>query len=752
VSSAPSFSPAVTECGALDFTPSIEVQPETTASDSPTGLHVDLHIPQSEDLATLAEANLKDTVVTLPAGMAVNPSAADGLQGCSSMQVDLHGDGSANCPDTSKIGSVEVDTPLLERPLPGSVYIASQGDNPFKSLLAIYVVVEGQGVIVKLAGHVEPDPVTGQLKTTFQENPQLPFEDFKLDFYGGPRAALTTPPTCGTYTTTTYLTPWSAPQGADAFPSSAFQITGGAGGGPCPNTPAEQPNQPRFTAGTLDSTAGSYSPFVLKLVRKDGSQILEGLNVNMPPGLTGKLAGIAQCSQADIEAAEHNPGGAEQSNPSCPAASQVGTVSVGAGSGRPYYASGHAYLTGPYKGAPFSLAIITPAVAGPFDLGTVVVRSALYIDPNTAQVTVRSDPLPTILQGIPLDIRSITVSIDGVGGNNHFILNPTSCEPMAIAATAIAQSSQAPLSSPFQATGCRSLPFKPKLTASTDAHASKANGTSFRVKLQSAGIGQANIRKVDLQLPRELPSRLSTLQKACLAATFEANPATCGPESVIGNATIRTPLLTSPLSGPAYLVSHGGAGFPDVEFVLQGEGVKLILDGHTDIKAGITYSRFETAPDAPFTTFETELPAGPHGILSAYVPKTPYDLCGSKLQMPTEITGQNAAVIRQSTTITPTGSCPPKITVLKRTVRGHTATLAVSVPSPGTLTASANGLAKAAKKTNRAGTMTVRLTLSRAQVAFLKRHGGRRIVAHVHLTFTPRHGSRLKATTTLLIG
>jgi hypothetical protein len=681
-SSAPSFSPAVTGCGSLDFSPSIEVQPETTASDSPTGLHVDLHVPQSEDLSKLAEANLKNTVVTLPAGMAVNPSSADGLQGCSFAQVDLHGEGPAHCPDASKIGSVEVDTPLLERPLPGSVYIASQGENPFNSLLAIYVVVEGQGVIIKLAGHVEPDPVTGRLRTTFEENPQLPFEDFKLDFFGGPRASLTTPPTCGAYTTESVLTPWSgtAPVHLAGEPGNSFTVASGPNGTPCANTSGEEPNHPGFAAGTLSSVAGSFSPFVLRLTREDGSQTFKGLNVMLPPGLIGKLAGVSLCSLAQIEAAEHDPGTVEQSAPNCPASSQVGTVSVGAGSGAPFFAQGHAYLAGPYRGAPFSLAIVTPAVAGPFDLGTVVVRSALYIDPHTAQVTVKSDPLPTILQGIPLDIRSITVSIDRA----QFTLNPTSCEPMSIGASAIAQSSEATLSSVFQARGCASLPFKPSLTASTAGKTSKANGASFVVKVTQKS-GEANIHKVNLTLPLALPARLTTLQKACTEAQFNTNPAGCPEGSNIGTATARTPLLSSPLTGPAYLVSHGGAAFPDVEFVLQGEGVQIVLDGNTNIKKGITYSKFETVPDAPISSFETILPQGPHSALAANA-----NLCTTKtvtvkrrvtihrhghtlhvqrtikkqapttsLTMPTIITAQDRAVVTQNTKIGVTG-CPKK--------------------------------------------------------------------------------------------
>jgi hypothetical protein len=690
-SSTQSMSPAVVECSSLDFSPSIEIRPEVSASDSSTGLHVDLHMPQSEDLATRAEANLKNAVVTLPAGMVVNPSSADGLTGCSSTEADLYGQGPAECPDASKIGSVEVTTPLLERPLRGSVYLATQGENPFGSLLAIYLVVEGQGVIIKLAGHVEPDLVTGRLKTTFDENPQLPFEDLKLTLYGGARAPLTTPPTCGVKASDSVLTPWSGTAPVDLAGESAnsFAVASGPNGGPCANTAGEEPNHPGFVAGTFSSAAGSYSPFVLKLTREDGSQIFRGLNVTLPPGLIGKLAGVGLCSQGQLEAAELRSGGKEQTSPSCPAASEVGTVSVGAGSGpTPFYAGGHVYLAGPYKGAPFSLAIVTPAVAGPFDLGTVVVRAGLYIDPHTAQVTVKSDPLPTILQGIPLDIRSIVASID----RPEFTLNPTSCEPMSVGANVIAQSSEVALASVFQATGCAGLAFSPSFSASTAGRTSKADGASLVVKVAQRP-GEANIRKADLTLPLVLPARLTTLQKACTEAQFNANPAGCPEGSNIGTAIARTPLLSDPLTGPAYLVSHGGAAFPDVEFVLQGEGVEIVIDGNTDIKKGITYSRFETVPDAPLSSFETVLPQGPHSALAAnanlcattktvtvrrrvavrrrgrtirvthtvkeQVPTTP-------LLMPTAITAQDGSLKTQNTKIAVTGCPKTKSTKAKR--------------------------------------------------------------------------------------
>ena len=316
------------------------------------------------------------------------------------------------------------------------------------------------------------------------------------------------------------------------------------------------------------------------------------------------------------------------------------------------------FITGPYGGAPFGLEIVSPAVAGPFDLGTVTVRSKLFINPNDASVTIVSDPLPTQLRGIPLQLKRVLVNVN----RPDFEFNPTNCTPASINATVSgAEGASVQASSPFQITGCQGLQFAPKLTASAGGHGSKANGTSLAVTVASggmsaSGVAQAGIAKVDLQLPVALSSRLSTLQKACTEALFNANPASCSENSVIGHATIHTPVLANPLSGPAYLVSHGGAAFPDVEFVLQGEGITLLLDGKTDIKAGVTYSRFESAPDAPFTVFETVLPAGPHGVLTPNVPeREEYSLCKTALKMPTEITGQNGAVIRQTTNIAASG-------------------------------------------------------------------------------------------------
>jgi hypothetical protein len=642
VEPAPAESPAVTGCGALGFSPSITVQPDTAATDSPSGLRVDLKVPNGEESANgLAEANLKDAAVTLPAGMAVSPSAANGLGACTPEEIGLSNANVPSCPDSSKVAEAEVITPLLEHPLRGSVFLAQQGNNPFGSLIALYLVVEGSGVVIKIPGEVSLDPATGQVTATFDNNPQLPFSELKLSFFGGPRAALVTPPTCGTYTTTTQLTPWSAPfSGPPATSSDGFQVNQGCHGAQF---------GPSFAAGTESSRAGAFSPFSLTLSRADADQQLSDLSTTFPPGLLAKLAGVPLCGAADANAG------------TCPAASRIGSVTVGAGPGPdPVYVQGSIYLTGSYKGAPFGESVVVPAIAGPFNLGTVVVRGAIYIDRSTAQASVVSDPFPTILQGVPLRVKTVHVQLDREG----FVFNPTSCaEEQFTGAVTSVEGASAAVSSPFQAANCATLPFKPSFTALTAGKASKAGGASLDVKVASnggpqPGGGEANIKSVKVDLPKQLPSRLTTLQKACLASVFEANPAGCPNESDVGTATARTPVLANPLSGPAYLVSHGGAAFPDLEIVLQGEGIVLVLDGHTDIKKGITSSSFNTIPDAPISSFELKLPTGKFSVLSPYLPeKAKFSFCGQKLTMPTKITGQNGAVIKQTTKITVTG-CP----------------------------------------------------------------------------------------------
>jgi hypothetical protein len=653
----------LTGCENVPFAPQVSSRTTSAVADSASGLNFDLGFPNQGLLVPGGnlESEPSKTVVTLPQGVAVNPSAASGQGVCTPAQYQsataerVPGQG---CPESSKVGTLAARTPLLEEAIEGSVYLAAPHDNPFDSLLALYIVAKApeRGVLIKQAGEVRADPSTGQLTATFDGLPPLPYSSFQFDLREGPRAPLITPQTCGTYTTRVKLFPFSNPN-VPTERSASFSIGSGANGGACASSEAQLPNGPSLQAGTVAAVADAFSPFVFKVAREDGTQRLGAINATLPEGLLGRIAGIQYCSEAQIAAAvarsNEGEGALEQSSPSCPEGSRVGVVNITAGAGaQPLPVQGKAYLAGPYKDAPLSLAVITPAIAGPIDLGTVVVRVALYIDQNTSQIHAVSDPFPTILDGIPLDLRSVSLSMDRTG----FIFNPTSCEPMTLSGQAISTLNQTVgLSNRFQVGGCQGLPFKPVMTISTQGKTSKANGASLTVKL-SQKPGEANIHKVDLTLPTVLPARLTTLQQACTDAQFNANPAGCPPGSFIGTAKAVTPILSVPLTGPAILVSHGGAAFPDVVFLLQanerGSDIRIDLDGKTDIKKGVTYSRFETVPDAPIASFETVLPEGPHSVLAATG-----NLCASKLAIPTELTGQSGALVSQSTKVTVTG-CP----------------------------------------------------------------------------------------------
>ncbi len=629
------------DCSSLEFKPTLSIapSPETTAANTPTGLDVDVHLPQNEEPEEeggprqLAEAQLKDAVVTLPQGMAVSASAANGLQACTAEEIGLNNGNAPSCPDASKVGTATVETPLLPQSLNGFVYVAKQNENPFSSLLAIYITAEADGALIKLAGHVQANPVTGQLTTTFDENPQLPFTDLKLHLFSGPRAALVTPGQCGHYAPSAQLSGWN---GALAVPAIApFAIESGCATGAF---------APSFAAGTTKNQAGGFGRLSAIIERPDGDQALKAISLTAPPGLSGMLSQVPLCGEP------------QASQGDCPQASLIGHTTAVAGPGPDpvTVGGGQIFLTGPYNGGPFGLSIVVPAVAGPFNLGTVVVQAGIYVNPHTAQITVVSDPLPTIMQGIPLDIRTVNANVD----REDFIFNPTSCAPLTVNGTiAGSEGASVAVSSHFQAANCASLPFKPGFSVSTQGATSKAKGASLYVKVTSSS-GQANIAKVEVKLPKRLPSRLTTLRQACLAATFEANPATCPAGSLVGSAKATTPVLPVALTGPVYLVSHGGEAFPDVVVILQGEGVRLDLTGNTNISKGITSSTFASVPDEPVSTFELTLPEQSNSALTTDLPSKAHgDLCGVKLTMPTTIDGQDGAQVTQSTAIAVTG-CP----------------------------------------------------------------------------------------------
>jgi hypothetical protein len=640
-----------TGCDHVGFAPAFSMTPETTRTDAPTGQTVELKVPQNNAQGGLGTGDLREAVVSVPQGVTLNPGAADGLQGCGDAQIAIHSATPGSCPGASVVGTVKVTTPLLSSPLEGQVFVGAPECSPCNEedarsgrLLRLFIQAEGSGVVIKAVGTVSADPVTGQLTVTFKELPQQPFSDLVLTLKGGERGVFINPLRCGQATLTSSLTPWSGTQSAS--PSASFNADWDGAGGACPAT---LPFSPSFSAGNAGAQGGAFSTFTTTFSRPDRNQILNGVSVRMPAGLLGMLSSIPLCGEP------------QAAQGSCSASSRIATATVAAGTGlHPFWFSGPVYLTSGYKGAPFGLSIAVPAVAGPFNLGTVVTRAAINVDPHTAQVTITSDPFPQIIDGIKTHIQTVNVTADRPG----FTFNPTSCTATSVGATITStEGASAAVSSPFQAANCANLPYKPKLSAATGGHASKASGASLDVKVASKGGpqpsgGEANIRSVKVSLPKQLPSRLTTLQKACVAAVFEANPASCPTASNVGTGTATTPVLAHPLSGPAYLVSHGGAAFPDLQIVLQGEGITLVLDGKTDIKKGVTTSTFDSVPDAPISAFELKLPTGKYSVLGANLPvAAKYNLCGKTLTMPTTITGQNGAVVKQTTKVAISG-CP----------------------------------------------------------------------------------------------
>jgi hypothetical protein len=659
-------------CDRLPFRPAMTVAPDTQTGSAPTGVKVDVKVPQDTTLSSsgFAEAAVRDTTVALPEGMQVNPASANGLEACSEAQVGFTGVDPAGtnlftatlpeafCPDGAKVGTVHIKTPLLPHELEGGVYLATQTANPFGSLIAMYIVAQDpeSGVLVKLAGEVAVDEHTGRLTSTFKNTPELPFEELKLELFGGSTGPLSTPSHCGTYETVATMGPWSGTAAVQS--SSSFRIVSGPRGTPCA---APLPFAPSLTAGSTNVQAAAFTPFTTTLSREDGDQNLAALQLHMPEGLLGKLSSVTTCPEPQASAG------------TCPAASLIGHTVVGVGLGSsPYTISGgQVFITGPYKGAPYGLSIAEPAKAGPFDLGSgpcdcVVVRAKIEVDPHSSALTITSDPLPTRLQGIPIQLKHANVTVDRPG----FTFNPTNCSQMPITATISGEEgANAPASVPFEVANCGALAFKPTFSVSTQGKTSKLGGASIHVKVTS-GNGQANIAKVRASLPKQLVSRLTTLQKACLDRVFALNPASCPAGSVVGTATAITPVLRGPLKGPAFLVSHAGRSFPDLVIVLQGEGITLDLVGNTDIKHGITSSTFAAVPDAPVSTFDLVLPEGPHSVLAANLPEKAHrSMCGQRLAMPTTITGQNGAVLQQTTKLAISGCGRRRTVKAKRKIK-----------------------------------------------------------------------------------
>jgi hypothetical protein len=623
-----------TGCEKVPFDPTFDARPIGQArASTPTGFQFDLKIPQTDDPGVLAQADLRKAVVTLPQGVHVSPSSAEGLEGCTPAQIGLLGTNfpepnrirfstaEPSCPDGSKLGSVRIDTPLLPTPLTGSIYLASPNDNPFGTLLAIYLVAEGSGVIVKLPGKIETS-ANGQLTATFDDNPQTPFSDLQLSFDSGPRAPLVLPDACGTYTTHADLTSWS---GKMVPIDSSFTVDQESDGSPC-GGPTFNPS---LSAGTTNAVSGAETSFVLSLARSDRDRKLGSVAVDLPGGLLGKIANAVLCPNGPANAG------------TCEDVSKIGSVAVGAGAGsNPFWiTNGRAYITGPYKGAPFGLSIVVPAVAGPFNLGNVVVRSALYVDRHTAALKVVSDAFPTILDGIPLDLRAVRVLID----KPHFIVNPTNCAVRHVFGTITsADGIVAHAARRFQVTDCASLRLTPRMSLTVGGpHRTRAGVSTPLTATLRQPPGQANLRAVTVSLPTTLNALLPVLGRACTQAQFDAGH--CGRGARAGSAVAVTPLLRDPLRGSAFFVKNPHRILPDLVVALRGQ-VAVDLVGKVSVGRGNRLTtRFDTIPDVAIRKFALRLVAGTNGPLG-----TTTNLCGAKARKATAsigFRGQNGLVL-----------------------------------------------------------------------------------------------------------
>jgi hypothetical protein len=599
-----------TGCSKVPFNPSLAVKPQTTQSDTPTGVAIDLRVPQNEDPGGLASSTLQNATVTLPPGMTLDPSAANGLKACTPAEFGKGSDAAPTCPSASQIGTVEIDTPLLAAPLTGQVYLGCDGGSsatpcPAKNGLAyLYLYATGQGVTQKLEGTVTANKSTGRVTNTFVEEPQVPFSDLKLTIKGGPAAPLANPLRCGTATTASSLKPWSGNPAAE--PGSSFKVDYNGAGGACPSP---LPFSPALALTPHTTQGGAYdSPLSVTITRPQQQQFLSGITTGLPRGLLAVIKGVPRCPAK--QAASGN----------CPASSQIGTTTVLAGSGpAPLSQPGTVYLTGPYEGAPLGLSIVVPAIAGPFDLGRVVVRARIKVDKHNAHLTIISDPLPQIVGGIPLRVRAVTVTID----RSRFVVNPTNCAALEASGTfTSAQRSTAKARSPFQASGCASLPFQPKLQMSLTGKGRTKPGDhpNLIATVTSPGLGQANLSKARVTLPLSLALDPKNSEHVCSVKASRTD--TCPPSAIVGQATVSTPLLSAPLSGPVYLVKgvkivhgHRFPTLPTLLVTLRGQ-IAIDLRAQTQVnKHSQLVTIFHSVPDAAISSFRLEITGGRKGIL-----------------------------------------------------------------------------------------------------------------------------------------
>ena len=664
-------------CGILPFAPTFSLIPGSgeTGSDAPDGVTAEATLPHNHSPEGLDSSQLEDGEHHAARRHDDEPVRRHGLEACTPAQARIHStEPGVACPEGSKIGTVTLNVPGSRQDRCRATCISADlNRGPITGPpYTMYVDAESAryGISVRLKASVVPNESTGRLTATFSENPEQPFSNIVMHFNGGALAPIANPLVCGAATTETSFTPFSGTSAVSPL-VSPFTVNSNGSGGACASPLPFSPTQ--ATRNQPPSKAGANTSYALELERASGQQYISQIKTTLPEGLVGLIPAVTLCGEP------------QAANGGCPGASQIGTVRVAAGAGpTPYTFSGNVYLTGPYNGAPFGLSIVVPAVAGPFNLGNVVTRGTITINPYTARVTATST-LPTIVKGVPLRMRKLTVEMNRQG----FLRNPTNCGVLATESTltgfvpGVSGNASASLSSPFQVGECNKLAFKPTFKASTGAKTSKANGASLTTTITQPS-GQANIKSVLVQLPAQLPSRLTTLQKACPEATFAVSPYQCPPGSFVGGATVTTPVLPGKMSGPAVLVSHGGAAFPDLDLILEDDGVRVILVGNTNIKKGITTTNFAAPPDVPVSNVSVNLPVGPHSALAANA-----NLCASKLLMPTTITGQNGVTIKQNTTITVSG-CGVRIVGAK--VIGNTAYMTVQTFAAGRISGKGSNL------------------------------------------------------------
>jgi hypothetical protein len=629
--------PEVTGCDLLSFNPSLSAGPSTTAADTPSGLDVALKVPQIESPTVPSASEIKATTVTLPEGFSVNPNAADGKTSCSDVQARFGTEEEAQCPEDAKVGTLSLLSSALPEAIPGAIYL---GEPLPGNRYRVFITADGFGTHIKLPGSAYPDPKTGQLKVVFENLPQSPLTEFDMHFFGSERGLLATPTKCGTYPVRSEFVPWDS-ELPNQTSTQFFKIESGPGGAPCPGT--SRPFAPTLHAAGASNGAGAHAPFSLTVNRPDGDQNLNTIAVKTPPGFTATLKGVPPCSDAALAHAA-NPaysGLAEQAAPSCPAASQVGTASAGAGAGtHPLYVPGKVYLAGPYKGSPLSLAVITPAVSGPYDLGSVLVRVAVNVDPASAQVTAISDPLPQILEGIPLRLRSILFNLD----RPNFTLNPTSCDPLAVEGLiAGTEGATTTPSNHFQVANCDSLDFDPKLTTTLTGATRRGGYPALKAVLTQSPTGEANVSRAAVSLPHSEILAQEHIGTVCTRVQFAAH--SCPAASVYGKAKVITPLLDSPLEGPVYLRSSSNP-LPDLVAALKGpasQPIEIDLSGRIDTVKGGIRTTFDAIPDAAVSKFTLEMKGGAKGLL---VNST--DLCAARHFTEAKITGQNGKKANQN--------------------------------------------------------------------------------------------------------